>query len=277
MRIVQGLLVGAVAVSLAALWLFGCDDNPTKPKPPSGPKDYPVYFYNEWDSILFAFHPTTRELDSLVIDFPDHDRGVTVSADGRLLYFSQDEAVSVVTTDSLHLVEELPYGGPAAISPDDGLLAIMGQDFYILRTTDWSVVFSDTARLHYGVFSSDSRIFYVGRVDDGEFFNCITWLRPLDLNPLLGCYAVPGIPLKILPMSHDSRLLAYLLHRFVVYDTLLDSILFEADIWPGQGSLAMTPDGQFAFFSNPTTPQGEPGTRALQLVAGRQFTHQDSG
>ena len=267
MRIAQGLMIGAVAgaIGVACLWQFGCDDKPTEPKPPVEPKDYPVYFYNEWNSILFVFHPSTRKLDSIVIDFDDHDRGVTVSADGRLLYFSQNDRLSVLTADSLRLVVELPYGGPTAISPDGYLLAIMGQDFYVLRTTDWEVVFSDTTRLNKGVFSSDSKILYVGRVDDGEFFNCISWLRPLDSSPALSCYALPGPPLKIAPMSHDTRLLAYLLHRFVVYDTLLDSILFEAGIWPGQGSLAMTPNGRHAFFSNPTTTHGEPGTNDVYV------------
>ncbi|MEW5795658.1 MAG: hypothetical protein AB1772_04785 [Candidatus Zixiibacteriota bacterium] len=268
MRVTKGLFFGVVAtgLGLACLWPFGCDDGPTKP-PPVEANDYPVYFCNSVNSTLWIFHPLTLELDSMVVPYEGEMRSVTVSADGKQLYFTQRDRVLVLTADSLQLVAELPYGAwfGAAVSPDDRLLAIMGQDFYVLNTTDWSVVFSDTTRLHDGIFSSDSRTFYAGHVDGGEFYNSVAWVRPLDPDAQLQRYQLPGPPMQIIPTPSNRKLLAYLLHRFVVYDINLDSVTHETVLWPGAGYLAMAPEGKLAFFSNPSTPHGELGTNELYV------------
>ena len=112
MRIAQGLLVvvAALAVGVVGVWQLGCEDKPTEPRPPSEPKDYPVYLYSNFNSTLWVFHPSTQEFDSTIIPFGDVIRDVTVSADGELLYFSQGDRVFVYTADSLRFVTELPYG-----------------------------------------------------------------------------------------------------------------------------------------------------------------------
>jgi hypothetical protein len=260
----KGWLVSGVVALFCLIWLSwsSCDKRPTEPEPPPPqPKDYPVYFYNNWDSIILVFHPLTHKIDSIYTPIEGVMRGLTVSGDGRLLYLSQGERVLLLTTD-LRFIGELPYSAwwGTAVSPDDDLLAIMGDDFHILRTTDWSVVYSDTIRLHNGIFSGDSRTFYAGSVDGGEYYNYVFWLRPLDSNPVLNHYELAGSPGPVIPTPDNTRLLAYLLHRFVVYDICQDSVVHETAVWPGTGQLAMTPDGTYGFFSNPSTPLGELGT-----------------
>jgi len=266
----KGWLVGGGVVLFCLAWLgwSGCDKRPTKPEPPPPqPKDYPVYFYNNWDSIILVFHPPTQKIDSIEAPIEGVMRGITVSADGQLLYLSQGERVLVLTADSLRLVTELPYSAwwGTAVSPDYHLLAIMGDDFYILRSTDWSVVFSDTVRLHDGIFSSDSRTFYAGGVEGGESYNYVFWLRPRDSNSTLNHYELTGPPGPVIPTPDNTRLLAYVLHRFVVYDICLDSVVHETIVWPGTGQLGMTLDGKYGFFSNPSTPFGELGSNDLYV------------
>lgn len=263
MRIAQGVVavVVAVAIGVACLWQFGCEDKPTEPKP-SEPKDYPVYLYSSFNSTLWVFHPSTQEFDSTIIPFGDVIRDVTVSADGDLLYFSQGDRVFVYTADSLRFVTELPYGARrgTAVSPDGYLLAIMGDDSYILRTTDWSVVFSDTLRLHDGVFSSDSRTFYAGDIDDVSSF---CWVKPLEQNPRLQRKAIDGNLGQVVPTPREDRLILYLYRHFSSYDMVGDSILFDAFVWPGVGQLAMTLNGRYAFFGNPSSQHMERGTTDL--------------
>jgi hypothetical protein len=263
MRIAQGFLIGATAavVGTIGLWQSGCNDKPTEPRP-SAQTDYPVYLYNNSSSTLWVFHPTTREFDSAIIPFDDVIRDVTVSADGELLYFSQGDRVFVYTADSLRLVTVLPYSAwrGTAVSPDDYLLAIMGDDSYIVRTTDWSVVFSDTLSLHDGVFSSDSRTLYAGEINDVSAFY---WVKPLEQNPELQRKGFYGSVVQVEPTPREDRLIFKLYRHLLSYDMVGDSILYDVFFLPGQGRLALTPNGRYAFFSNPSTQHMEPGTTDL--------------
>jgi hypothetical protein len=266
MRIAKGLLIGVVvaAIGVTCFWQFGCDKHPTKPEPPEL-KDYPVYFCNTLSPTLWAFHPTTRELDSIVLPFSGEVRGVTVSADGRLFYFSQSDRVLVYTSDSLRLVMDLQHSARwgTAVSSDDALLAIMGDSLFILRTSDWSEVHSDTLQVISGVFSSDSRTFYAAYGQSGELFNCVLWTNPLDSAPFLNCLNMPEPLLRVFPTSDNTKLVASLIFRFVVFDLSQDSIIYETVA--GAGGLALTPDGQYAFFSTPGTPLEVPGTTDLYM------------
>jgi len=262
MRVAKGLVVVAVAaaIGVVSLWQFGCDKHPTKPDP-SEPKDYPVYFCNQVNSTLWIFHPLTRKLDSMVVPFEGEMRSVTVSADGRLLYFFQMERVLVLTADSLRLVAELPYGGQVAISPDNYLLAIMGSDFNILRTTDWTVVYADTTGLYEGVFTKDSRTFYASESDSSWLF----WVTTLDSTPTTHHKKFPTPVTHMIPTPDSNKLLLCLLWHFLSYDIARDSVLFDITVWPGLGYLGMTPDGRYGFFGNPSTPFGELGTTDLYV------------
>jgi len=266
----KGWLVGGAVVLFCLVWLgwSGCDKRPTRPEPPPPqPKDYPVYFCNQANSTLWIFHPLSRKLDSMVTPYDGVMRGVTVSADGQLLYFSQADRVLVVDSDSLGLVAELPYEAwwGTAVSPDNNLLAIMGHGISILRTQDWSVVFADTIDVYRGVFSRDSRTFYACSAEGWDYFNSLCWVEPLDDNPVLQHKEFYNHVTQVRPTPDGSKLLLNLLWHFVVYDIAGDTILTDIELWPGQGNLEITPDGKYAFFSNPSTMLGERGTTDLYV------------
>jgi len=148
-----------VSAIFLCLLIFGCDYGPTKPKPSD---DYPVYFADpEGGTQLFAFYPASRRIDSVIVHYDAHE-GLTVSADGSLLYLAGRGEIRVVRTDSFSLVTTLPYepDGPVAVSPDGELIAVCGDDLHILRTSDYSVVYLDTTFVGTGRFSSDSKVFY---------------------------------------------------------------------------------------------------------------------
>jgi len=267
MRISKGILgIGVVSVIGAVwLWAYGCDKRPTDP-PPEPPKDYPVYFMNGVNGTLFTYYPLAKMLDTAALDYGLWRR-LNVSADGKLLYLAGKDNVIVIDTDSLEVVTELPYPAhrSTAFSPDNNLVAVMGPDLYILRTSDYSVVYSDTIRVDDGVFSSDSRTFYAVGVDGVDHFTYLYSLNPLGDEPMLVPREFHSHAMHIAPTPDGSKLLLYLRYFLAVYDIALDSLVFNVGYYPGAGYLGMTVDGRYGFFSNPTTQLWEMGTTDLYV------------
>ena len=269
-----------VGIMVIAVCLSGCDcDKPTEPKPEEL-KDYSVYFCAPgYSPELFIFHPTTRVIDSIEIPW-EPTEGVTVSADGERLYLAQRSSVVVVDTDSFSLITELPFVPRLwpAVSPNNEYLAIPGDDLNILRTSDYSVLFSDTDITEFGKFSSDSRDFYcaagwssvssglVYKVDlsDGSF--------PVERHPF-----DDGGVVHVVPSIDDTKWFLYLrlpsmwTWAFEVYDVALDSVTFRDVLVPGVGDVAITPDGHTAFYTNPgrssTDPIAPPGFTIFDVDA----------
>lgn len=250
--VVSWLGVGIMAI---AICVAGCDcDKPTEPKPEEL-KDYAVYFWGDGNTKkLFEYHPTTKVLDSFDLAYMPY-KGVTVSADGSRLYLADRNSVVVLDTDSFSFIAELPYhsNSPVAVSPDNELIAVVGNDLQILRTSDYSVDFSDTSGVWSGRFSADSKTFY-----------CLSnGIYRLDLSndsfPVVRkSFANRGV-IHVVPSTDQTTWFLYhhlpstFVYAFEVYDVALDSVLFSEVLVPGAGEIAITPDGRYAFYSNPGT------------------------
>jgi len=252
-RIIVLLVVGISSL----FWIFSCDD---KPFEPVEPKDYPFYLTEDGSNQLFVFHPISKKLDSMKTPW-NVDAPVTVSADGKLLYVALGTSVLVVETDSLTTVNELFYQnfGPVAVSPDNKLLATLGGDLYILRTSDYSVVFSDTNELIYsgGNFSSDSKTFYCASRRDLDSIHVV---YKVDLSDSTFPITRKGFPYgavtEIIPSIDESKWFLYLhiglwTYSFEVYDVIQDSIIFRDVLVPGAGYHAASPDGKYVFYTGP--------------------------
>jgi len=276
MRIAQGLLIGTVAaaIGVVCLWQFGCEDKPTEPRPPQQPKDYPVYFINYLDATLFTYYPLSRRIDSAALGLGPQRR-VAVSADGQLLYVAGPSNVVVLNAKSLDFVCELPYTARWGVvaSPDNRLIAIMGDGLTILRTGDFTEVFVDPVKVMDGVFSADSRTFYAHGRDGVGHFTYLYWLTPLPSNPVLYQRELQSHVGYISPLKDGHRLALYLTNYFVMYDIVADSNIFACPLWPGAGNLGVTLDEKYAFFSNPSTMFFEEGTTDLYVfdIEGNQI------
>ncbi|HWR82690.1 MAG TPA: hypothetical protein VN285_05255 [Candidatus Deferrimicrobium sp.] len=268
--------IGLTVVAAAAmiLWLTTCDDDgPTKPVPV---KDYPVYFSAPLASppILFAFHPVAQRIDSAGIPWKPLF-GVTVSADGKRLYIPQPTSVVVVDTDSLALIAELPYRPkwPVAVSPDNNLVAITGDDLYILRTSDYSLVYSDTDITENGHFSANSKAFYCAACWSPE---CAGMAYRLDMSdtPFVAsrqAFSDGGV-VHVIPSSDEAKWFLYLTSLvswgsvFEVYDVKADSIIFQDLLYPGFGDMVLAPNEQHVFYTNPGNGLMIPGGIGFELT-----------
>jgi hypothetical protein len=188
--------------------------------------------------------------------------GMCVSADGKRLYLIEQASIIVVDTDSLSPITELPYLGYVAVSPNNQLVAIsnhIDQCLYILRTSDYSPVFTDTAFLRNLQFSIDSRRCFGTDVfgsDSGAF------AYEVDLSeepPAVRRRPLPGGGIvKLIPSIDETkwfiyRLVGLYVWSFEVYDVERDSVIFAQYLAPGAGFIEITPNGQYAFYGNPGT------------------------
>ncbi|MBD3258836.1 hypothetical protein GF377_10410 [candidate division GN15 bacterium] len=271
-----------VVLTMSVGLLSGCNDKSVDP--PDDPdtldpvvKDYPVYFCQpDLDERIYVFHPTSREIDSTDIPWRPV-RGITVSADGKRLYLAQWASVIVVDTDSLGFIAELPYAPktPVAVSPDNQLVAITGNDLHILRTSDYSLIFSDTDRTVYGRFSADSRRFYcaAGWSPDKAGFVYKVDLSDSLLPVTRKAFQNRGVT-QVIPSPDESRWFMYQslpgnwAFAFEVYDVASDSIIFHDALVPGAGHMTMSPNGRYVFYTNP-------GLSAVDPLPVVQFTVYD--
>lgn len=253
--------VSAVVAAIAVFGLLSCDDNSVASKP-SQPKDYPIYFWNHaGPGPFYEYHPSTRTLDSTELNY-DLFRWLGVSADGRTFFFSHDDRVSVVDGDSLSLITELPYAGigPVVASPDGQVLALIGSDFWLLDAHDYTVLYEDTAELRGGSFLHGSRLF----VGEGDRHIHIVNVKDSTVAVREVGQSEPfSWDMAITP--DGRKLIQYLRRGFRVFDLWGDSTLFEEWFYPGEGFLAMTPNGRYAFYSNPSTPFGAIGVRSFKV------------
>jgi len=251
------LLVAAIGLSL---FLDGCEcDKPVEPKPLT---DYPVYFCDpEGTPELFVYHPLTQQVDSIEIPWRPRE-GITVSADGKRLYLAQRACLVVVDTDSLNLIAELPYrpDDPVGVSPDNQLVAMANNGLHILNAEDHSVVFQDTTPVIHCVFSADSKTLYCA----GKGSNFVYKVDLSDATyPVSRKEFGDGMITYIVPSPDECKWFLYWslgtwTSAFEVYDVLNDSIIFREGLTPGYGQIAISPDGKYAFYTNPGRSATDP-------------------
>jgi len=244
------LFIAIVAITTGfGLWLAGCGDKPNQPPKPE-PKDYVFYLSDgSYRDRYFLYHSCSRDLDTITIPYGSQG-GFAVSPDGSLLYLCDRTLTRVVTTDSLQLVAELPPGY-ISVSPDNQFLAIAGSDsIVILRTDDYSAVYSDTFNFLNGRFSNDSQTYY------GNGQHHLLTVRLTDPVQTSDRTFTGGGVYRFVPSPDDSQLYLYVLQSvydflFAVVDVASDSILFQTPITPGYGDIEITPDGKHVFYTSP--------------------------
>ena len=266
MRIARGLLVvvAAAAIGVAGVWLFGCDDNPTEPKPPEGPKDYVLYWNrNGYDSTFFGYHTLSERLDTFCVP-GSRIYDMNASADGRRLYISYSDKTSVVSTVNGKVLADLPYSGwyGVTVSPDNRYIAVHSGNLRILSTLDYSVVFEDTLAFWRTSFSADGHRLYAF----GPASPCRLVYR-LDLrNGFQSDFiCVPDdIPIyKVIPSTDEKllfmfRSLGSCNMLFDVFDVAGDSLVFRDLVAPGCGDMVVAPDNENVYFTGPGDLHGWP-------------------
>ncbi len=256
-----------VAVVGLAVYLVSCDGKATQPKPvPDDPKDYRVYMWDaEHPCWRFGYHPTTGQVDS----FYAWCDGVSmeISPDGKTGYLIVGnlpgtyvvDLDSLQNGDTLTVLDQLPYA-VLAFSPNGELMAVYKDDgLYVLWSSDYSVLYRDTANIGFQAFSSNSERLYGG----GRGV-CVVDLSD-TLFPITRKSFIYGSVYAVAPSLDETRWFLYLKawtgdFYFAVYDVTLDSVIFADYLVPGHGELELSRDGRYVFYSNPgTMAGGKPG------------------
>ena len=248
-----------------------------KPTEPVEPKDYPFYITDATSDQLFILHPTTQKLDSISLPW---EASVTVSADGRLFYVTLGTSVLVINKKSFSVITELLYPhGAVSISPDNQYLALTGNDLYILRTSDYSLIFSDTSQFLYwrGHFASDSKAFYCVAQSSPDSSTSVFKVDLSDTsNKIIKKTFDSRNVLQVIPSVDKSKWFLYLhvglwTYSFEVYDVTCDSIIFSDILIPGGGTMASSPNGKYVFYTNPgrtaTDPPSDLSLRVFDVEA----------
>ena len=261
-RVVTGLLL------VALLW--SCHDKGVEPKQP---KDYVFYFADPGlPTTLFAFHPTSLRIDSMTI--PGDPVALTVSPDGQRIYLAERTKVIVVDTKALSQLAELPYftgRKPVAVSPDNQFIALPGQNLTILRTSDYSVEFSDTDFTARSSFSADSKTLFCAAGGESGPGYVYTVNLADSSHPVMRRHFSNGLPIQVAPSQDQTKWFLYLelaanLYSFEVYNVSTDSIIFRHYLAPGWGEFAETPNGQFVFVTNPSNTGSDLPTPPLNFI-----------
>ncbi len=261
------LFMAATLVLLyGAALLSGCgdDDNPTGPA--SGDDENYIFYITGDDgndvgseATYFRYHSAQQKVDTVGSLGDRFSYGLrAVSADGERLYFSHEGAIHVVNSRTFETITVLNYAGDVAVSSDNQLIAIAGDDIWILSVPDYSVIFHDTTAGRAAVFSSSCETFYCGSVpySPSVYVLDLQAEEPqLEERPL----PYPELQLrKIIPSVDETKWLLYRKLRhdvfaFEVYDVGIDSLVFSHVFGPGYGDMAMTPDGRYVFYTSPGT------------------------
>jgi DNA-binding beta-propeller fold protein YncE len=261
---VGALPILASLLIVLAILAVGCDDGSPTKSPPVEQEEYIFYISADHPPHkCYRYYSLSKKVDTVDLPFRA-GRGMAVAADGSRLYAYDIEryVYAVLDTDSFRVITELDYGGYGhglAVSPDNRLVALCVYDagensgMWILNADDYSVVYHDTLPAGDPVFSHDSKRLY--RQDSHRAYRLDLTGSEFELTSRALPY--PGLGVSHMIPSHDES--KYFLYRvfndristFHVYDLDLDSLIFRHDFMPGRGSMEMTPDGRYVFYTNP--------------------------
>jgi len=243
---------GLTAIVVLLAGFLACED---KGFNPALPVDYPVYFVDTERPVIFSYVPATGKLDSMPAPFLV--KGLKVTPDGKELYVSDSDSTIIIDIAT----EQRVLSGPKmniSFSQDGSLYAINGKPIQVLRSSDDSVVFSDTSTV-YGVhFSNDNKRIY-GITNGSSGSSTSAYMANLQGDPNIRRKTFFGSISEIIPSTIDS--IVFVLHSvgwgFEVYSFETDSTIFTHTAVPGWGEIAMTPDGKRVFITAPgQSPQG---------------------
>ena len=245
-------IMGALLVTIMLLYALACNDKPTEPPPPEPEKDYVVWFYDaNTQGGVYGVHTLTGGIDSFTVPINPH-YGLDVSADGTRLYVGDGNSTYAIDLVNRYQTSAIPYPAPHGIcvSSDGSLIALLGNDLYILSTTDYSLLFHDTSRVTDACFTSNGNVMYgvtdpvgIMRVDADAGFS-VTRLPA----PRSGTY-------QVVPSRDESKLYYYSIitdcyYRIDGFDLAGDSMSFGTNVSPGWGMLDITKDGRYLVYTN---------------------------
>ncbi len=268
-----GLLVLAFASVL--MIMGGCAEAPIGSSS-KAPADYVVYFHSMvGNRMIYLYRPYTQQLDSASLQFDiqgyDFFKGVTLSADGSLLYMPFEDTIVVFDSDSLTVVDELPYDASSlvSVSPADNYIAFTSEGLYVLNSADHTVAYRDTLAVTAPVFSDDGLHLY-GYVESASPpFDRYIYALDLSVSPPdVQLYPAPGRIRQILPSADDSIFYLYgQAGSFGIYDPAGDTMLFSHTMTGRNGYMARTNDDRLVFYgSPPSVLPPDPGSSAVVRI-----------
>jgi WD40 repeat protein len=225
----------------------GCGDSPTGP---TTPKNYKVYFVNHDRPYWYYYFQTGAGIvDSFTLPYPS-DNGIAISPDGSTMYIVTGTAIILVDTKTEQVVREYPPVGEGDIvlSPDGRYLAITGgggpkNHLLIVSTADFQIIYRDTIYTAHGSFAKDGKHFYCA----AHTGNMPYYAYILDMHRgyIVSKKQLTGGQLySIIPNYRGDRLHVLFqiygeLFSYRVYDSQLDSTLFDLTFCPGYGEMAI--------------------------------------
>ena len=252
---------GLLGIIILLLTIACTCGSPTEPLPVVE-KEYPIYYFNRANSkgsYLFTYYPNTQNVDSTIIQWdPD---ALSVSSDGKLLYLTLSTSIVIIESETKSFVTELHYTTTDVIvsSPDNRMIAILGDTLRILRASDYQIIYSDSGLTYSGIFSNDSKEFYCGYRDTSSFYI----VYKLDIANEQFSKSTKQILdrgiVSVKPTLDKSKWLLHDSYGFEVYDVAQDSIVFQDRLLNGYGNTALTKDGKKVFCTDPGRP-GNPST-----------------
>lgn len=244
----------------ALLWLIlvliglGCSDKGTQPKPITGETRF---FFTDVNTngTIFEFDLPSFTLDSF--DLPLKINGMTVTPEGKQLIISAGSSFGAPDSTVSYDIETglfspfWPESRGFAFSPDGSKVAIRGKPFTILDRSSLSPIFADTSLGLFTVFSTDSKKLY-----GFSILSSSSQVITIDMeNNFQTSWRQVGANLNGLRVSVDDSLWYLMKARsqctwsFDVFDVVADSIIFTTSIQPGWGTMAVTPDNKYVFFT----------------------------
>jgi DNA-binding beta-propeller fold protein YncE len=245
------------SILLLVASMSGCsDDPPTKQQPA---KDYAIYCWNTADGNLFyRYYPNADKLDSFYLPYYPW-RGMVASADGSRLYINLSDHVEILETEGMTSIGQInhrPWG--VVVSPDNQWLVVQNDTLWVYRTSDYSIVYTDTSHIVASTFSKDSRYLWGTGGDSTRYvyhLDVTTWEKQQR--------DMPGGAGIVIPSADESVWYLYtfvmtFVYKFEAYDATTDSILFRDWQVPSYGGLAITPDGRYVLYTYGGTQQEGP-------------------
>lgn len=148
-----------------------------------------------------------------------------------------------------------PAEAGISVSGDERYLAVFGFQLVVLRLSDGKIVFQDTTNVLRGSFSPDERFLYAVW-PHGSGGRSVRQIDLADSSVAdLGLLPNGGLP-QIVASREVGRFYIYqsvgaYTYVFTHYDVMHDSALYTRQLQPGEGTMVVTPDEEFVFYTSP--------------------------